>query len=320
MEETPELENASLLEKFCSHLVARERRSPLTADTYKLEIRRFLQFLAAEGIGLKEAGSEQITAYLARRRDEDHIDGRSTAKAISCLRSFFRFVLDQGIRNDNPATLLESPRRRLHLPEVMDKETVEKILGLVDIGSPLGLRNRAIFEMIYSAGIRVSEAAGLNIRDIDFKEGLAKVKGKGSRERLVVFGPEAASWLKRYLEEARPRLAGKRALGRHGLALFIGKRGKRLSRKGIWKQYARYAVLAGSGSRLHTLRHSFATALLEGGADLRTVQTLLGHADLSTTQIYTHVDVHLLQESHRKFLPKLKELSAETRREKRVNQ
>ncbi|MDR2476985.1 MAG: tyrosine recombinase [Treponema sp.] len=320
MEETPELESASLLEKFCSHLVAQERRSPLTADTYKLEIRRFLQFLAAEGIGLTEAGSEQVTAYLARRRDEDHIDARSTAKAISCLRSFFRFILDEGIRKDNPATLLESPRRRLSLPEVMDKETVEKILGMVDIGGPLGLRNRAIFEMIYSAGIRVSEAVGLNIRDVDFKEGLAKVKGKGSRERLVVFGPEAAAWLKRYLEEARPRLAGKRALGRQGLALFIGKRGKRLSRKGIWKQYVRYAVLAGKGSRLHTLRHSFATALLEGGADLRTVQTLLGHADLSTTQIYTHVDVNLLQESHRKFLPKLKELAAENRGDKRVKQ
>jgi integrase/recombinase XerD len=164
------------------------------------------------------------------------------------------------------------------------------------------LRDRALFEMIYSSGIRISEAAGLNVRDIDFSEGVAKVKGKGNKERLVVFGPEASGRLKRYLEESRPALAGG---GGRGPALFVGRRGKRLSRKGIWKNYSRYATLAGTGSRVHTLRHSFATSLLEGGADLRTVQALLGHANLETTQIYTHVDTGLLKENHRKYLPKL---------------
>jgi integrase/recombinase XerD len=150
------------------------------------------------------------------------------------------------------------------------------------------------------------------VRDIDFTEGVAKVRGKGNKERLAVFGPEATVWLKHYLDESRPALAG--AGGRIAVsgvtvsgisALFVGRRGKRLSRKGIWKNYSRYAALAGTGSRVHTLRHSFATALLRGGADLRTVQALLGHADLATTQIYTHVDTELLKENHRKYLPQL---------------
>jgi integrase/recombinase XerD len=282
-----------------------ERRSPLTAATYRLEIRRFLEYLAARRIEVAAVSSAEVTAYLEKRRETDHIDSRSTAKALSCLRSFFRFAEDEGIRRDNPAALLESPRRLLRLPEVLNRETVERLLDAINTGNPLGLRNRAIYEMIYSAGLRVSEAVGLNVRDIDFTEGLAKVRGKGNKERLVVFDSNAASWLKRYLGESRPRLAEGRARGRQSSALFIGRSGRRLSRKGIWKNYARYATLAGTGSRLHALRHSFATELLAGGADLRTVQELLGHADLATTQIYTHVDVGLLQESHRKYMPKL---------------
>ncbi|MDR0316400.1 MAG: tyrosine recombinase [Treponema sp.] len=302
----PDLDHPLLLERFCSRLVALERRSPLTAETYKLEIRRFLEYLAALQITAAGVNSTQISAYLEKRRMEDNIDSRSTAKAISCLRSFFRFLVDEGICAENPASVLESPRRRLRLPEVMDRETVERILDMIDTKSPLGLRNRAVYELIYSAGLRVCEAVRLNLRDIDFKEGLAKVRGKGDRERLAVFGPEAALWLKQYIEEARPKIAAGRAQGRQSPALFIGKSGKRLTRKGIWKNYAVYAAKAGAGTRLHTLRHSFATGLLEGGADLRSVQELLGHADISTTQIYTHVDVSLLRENYRKYMPKLK--------------
>jgi integrase/recombinase XerD len=189
----------------------------------------------------------------------------------------------------------------------MDRETIERLLGVMDSGKPLGLRDRALFELIYSSGLRISEAVGLNIRDIDFKESVAVVKGKGSKQRLAVFGGEAAAWLKRYLEESRPALVKVKAAGiaAGNCALFVARGGKRLSRKGIWKNYSKYATLAGTGTKVHTLRHSFATGLLEGGADLRTVQALLGHADLGTTQIYTHVDAGLLRESHRKYLPKL---------------
>jgi integrase/recombinase XerD len=270
-----------------------------------LEIRRFLEYLKAEKIEVAAVTARTLTGYLEERRETDHIDSRSTAKAVSCLRSFFRFVVDEGMRKDNPAAVLESPRRRMYLPEVLDRKTVEGFLDKIDTDSPLGLRDRAIYELIYSAGLRISEAVGLNIRDIDIEGGLAKVRGKGGKERLVIFGPDAAVLLKSYLQEARPKIAGSGARGRQSPALFIGKSGKRLSRKGIWKNYAKTAVLAGTGSRLHTLRHSFATELLAGGADLRTVQELLGHADLATTQIYTHVNAGLLRESHRRYLPKL---------------
>ncbi|MDR0878840.1 MAG: tyrosine recombinase [Treponema sp.] len=295
------MKNQDLLEKFYSRLIALERRSRLTAETYRAEIRRFLEYLEAEGLEAASVKPDGVVRYLECRRLRDHIDSRSTAKAVSCLRSFFRFTMDEHIREDNPASILESPRRRMHLPEVLPREDVERILASVDAATPLGLRNRAIYELIYSAGLRVSEAAGLNLMNLDLPAKTARVMGKGSKERIVVFGDEAAFWLKKYITEVRPALAGSSRSG----AVFIGKTGKRLSRKGMWKNYTRYTDLAGTTSHLHTLRHSFATELLAGGADLRSVQELLGHADLSTTQIYTHVDVSLLRESHRRYMPTL---------------
>ena len=290
-----------VLDRFCAWLAAVERRSPLTVAAYKQELRYFLGY--AGGPDITSVNVDQLADYLAWRKDFGGLDSRSLAKAVSCLRSFFRFTMGEGMRPDNPASLLDSPKRRLKLPETMDRETVERLLGVMNSKTPLGLRDRALFELIYSSGLRISEAVGLNMRDIDFKEGVALVKGKGNKQRFAVFGAEAAAWLTRYLEESRPVLAGsKTALSR---ALFITRGGKRLSRKGIWKNYSKYATLAGTGTKVHTLRHSFATGLLEGGADLRTVQALLGHADLGTTQIYTHVDAGLLKENHRKYLPKL---------------
>ncbi|MDR3139458.1 MAG: tyrosine recombinase XerD [Treponema sp.] len=291
-----------LLKQYYSRLLVLERRAPLTAETYRIEIRRFLDWIKEEGLNLRDIDPGGLTRYLEARRSVDGIESRSAAKAISALRSFFRFIVEEGIRGDNPALIPELPRRSLRLPAVLPRESVEKIFAAADTGTPLGLRNRALFELVYSAGLRVSEAVSLNIEDVFFTQGLARVRGKGNKERLVVFGKEAADWLKRYLAESRPRLLGSRM----NSALFVGRRGKRLSRKGIWKNYAQSAGFAGVSSKLHTLRHSFATELLTGGADLRSVQELLGHADLSTTQIYTHVDVSLLRENHRKYLPKLR--------------
>jgi len=296
------LEKNDLLNRYCSRLVAIERRALLTRESYSLEIRRFMDFLEAEKTCLSNVDAAFLSAYLAMRRAVDKIDSRTAAKTVSALRSFFRFLIDEGIVNDNPAVVIESPKRRTRLPEVMDKETIDALLDTVDTSSPRGCRDRCLFELIFSAGLRVSEAVALNIRDIDLEGGIAKVKGKGSKERIALFGQPAAMRLKEYLKEARPRLAGK---VNKSQALFIGRNGKRLSRKGIWKNYAKSAALAGTSSHLHTLRHSFATALLKGGADLRTVQELLGHSDLSTTQIYTHVDVGVLRENHHRFLPKL---------------
>jgi integrase/recombinase XerD len=297
------LEKNDLLAKFCSRLVAVERRSLLTRECYRLEIRRFLDFLSAEQKPLDGVDAVFLSAYLTMRRNNDKIDPRTAAKAVSALRSFFRFAMDEGLVKDNPAFLLESPKRKARLPEVMDIKIVEELLSKVDTSTPLGMRDKCLFELIYSAGLRVSEAVGLNIKDIDIDSGTAKVKGKGNKERITLFGASAAEKLTEYLRDVRPKLAGK---AKKSNALFIGRNGKRLSRKGIWKNYAKSAAIAGTSSHLHTLRHSFATGLLKGGADLRTVQALLGHADLSTTQIYTHVDVGVLRENHRRFLPRLR--------------
>jgi integrase/recombinase XerD len=293
----------TLLEKYHTHLVAVERRAHLTVETYCIEIARFLEWLATEKLRAEDAEPLILSQYLDFRKTRDSLDGRSIAKAVSALRSFYQFLIDaEGLRKDNPAAILESPRAKNRLPQVHSRELVEEMLAAVDISTPLGIRDRALLELIYSSGLRVSEAVTLNVSDIFLAEGIARVTGKGDKERLVVFGAVAEQWLKRYLRESRPQLVRSRRVQ----ALFVGRSGKRLSRKGIWKNYAALTGRLGMSSRLHTLRHSFATELLAGGADLRSVQELLGHADLSTTQIYTHVNDSMLRENHSRYLPKLK--------------
>jgi len=296
------LNKKELLKRFSSRLIAIERRSLLTRDCYIAEINKFLDFLEDKKILLEKSDSVSLTAYLAKRHDEEGIDPRSTAKAISALRSFFRFAKDEKLVNDNPAELLESPKQKSTLPEVLDKDTVENLLDNINTNGLKGSRDRCLFELIYSAGLRVSEAASLNVNDIDIEGKIAKVRGKGKKERIVLFGKEAEDQLKLYLSFTRPKLAGKIDKSK---ALFLNRRGRRISRKGIWKNYTNYAALTGTTSHIHTLRHSFATGLLENGADLRSVQELLGHANLATTQIYTHVNTAILRENHRRYLPKL---------------
>jgi integrase/recombinase XerD len=293
----------TFLEKYHAHLITVERRARLTVDTYRVEIARFLEWLEAEELSVENAETLVLSRYLDVRKTRDRLDGRSIAKAVSALRSFYQFLIDtEALRKDNPAVVRERPRAKIRLPQVHSRELVEEMLAAVDISTPLGIRDRALFELIYSAGLRVSEAVTLNVSDIFLSEGIARVIGKGARERLVIFGAEAEQWLKRYLNESRPNLLRSRRVS----ALFIGRGGRRLSRKGIWKNYAALTARLGMSSRLHSLRHSFATELLAGGADLRSVQELLGHVDLSTTQIYTHVDNSMLRENHNRYLPKLK--------------
>jgi len=300
----------SLLERYYSRLIALERRASLTAGTYRFEISRFLDWLAGEKLSLeKTICLDDVTRYLAFRRNVDGIDSRSVAKAISALRSFFRFLEDDGHNGSASfVSLLEIPRRVDRLPFVHRKEDVDALFGLIDTETILGIRNRALYEFIYSAGLRISEAVSLNTDGLFLSKFLAQVKGKGSKERLVVFGPDAAHWVRRYMAEARPVLLGRR----NSKALFVSRAGKRLSRKGIWKNYCALAHEAGLNTKLHTLRHTFATELLAGGADLRSVQELLGHSAITTTQIYTHIDQGRLRENHRKYLPKLKNWNVES--------
>ncbi|MFA6506827.1 MAG: tyrosine-type recombinase/integrase [Treponemataceae bacterium] len=302
MDDGRRLLEGCLLEGYRSRLVAMERRSPLTVETYVSEIRLCLTHLTKIGADATTIDAIGLTDYLLSRR-AGGLDDLSVAKAVSALRSFFRHLMDEGVRLDNPASLLERPRADRRLPDVLSRETVERLLAAVDISTPRGLRDRALFELVYSSGLRISEAAGIDLVDLSFGESLARVRGKGGKERLVPFGSQAARLLREYLEFARPALAK----AKRSPAVFLNRNGSRISRKGIWKNYAAVAALAGTGSKLHTLRHSFATELLSGGADLRSVQELLGHADLNTTQIYTHVDAAALRSNHTRYLPHLSE-------------
>ena len=296
------MDKRQLLKRYCTWLLAIERLSVLTKECYRIEINRFLDFVELHMISINDADSALLSSYLRMRRNTEGIDSHSVAKAISALKSFFRFAKSEDLVNNNPAELMESPKRKVRLPKAIDRNTIEVLFNNIETGSPKGCRDRCLFELIFSAGLRTSEASGLNLGDIDIKGRFAKVIGKGNKERIVLFGREAAVQLKQYLDFSRPLLMGK---VNKSPAFFINKTGKRLSRKSIWKNFAKYAALTGTTSRVHALRHSFATCLLKGGADLRTVQELLGHANLSTTQIYTHVDTAFLKENHRRYLPKL---------------
>ena len=226
------MKKKDLLAMFCSRLVAIERKSQLTKECYRIEIRHFLTFIESEGILLGNVNADILTSYLAMRQKSKEIKSRTTAKAISALRSFFSFAADEGLIKDNPAFLLESPKKSMYLPEVMDNKTIELLLEKINTSTILGFRDRCLFELIYNAGLRVSEASGLNICDIDLDGGIAKVRGKGNKERLSLFGPQAAIRLKEYLKDVRPKLSGKTNKSQ---ALFIARGGKGFPEKASGK-------------------------------------------------------------------------------------
>jgi integrase/recombinase XerD len=226
----------------------------------------------------------------------------SIRRALSSLRSYFAFLLDEGVVDSDPSERLESPRMWRRLPGALSVEEVQALLEAPDQGHPHFWRDRAILEVLYATGMRVSELVDLKVGDLDLDQGVCSVFGKGSKERLVPMGAPARMTLERYLREVRPRLD----TGKGGGRVFLNHRGRPLSRMAVWNLVKANAERAGIRGRVspHTLRHSFATHLLEGGADLAAVQELLGHADISTTQVYTHVDREYLREVHRTFHPR----------------
>jgi len=253
----------------------------------------FLEWLDTVSLVPETVDAEGCVRFIISRSDNGSL-GRTLAKDIAALRSFFRYMMLERLRLDNPADLLESPTREKRLPRVLSPEQVDCFLNAIPLNSPYGIRDRALFELIYSCGLRVSEAVSVSLSDIYFSEKTILVHGKGNKERMVPFGTKAERCLAEYLEKARGELLGNRI----SKALFINNRGTRLSRKGIWKRFQEIEILSGVTGKVHTLRHSFATHLLSGGADLRSVQDLLGHADVSTTQVYTHVEDDALQMYH----------------------
>lgn len=273
-----------------------EARAKETAVTYSLSVGTFLDWLEKKSLTAAGVSTPECVAFLAERI-QSGIAGRTVAKDIAALRSFFRFLCVTGVRTDDPVSLLENPSRGMHLPQVLSPDQVETLLAAIETDSAEGVRDRALFELVYSCGLRISEAVSLSVNDVRFDEKIVIVYGKGGKERMVPFGPYSDRWLKRYVAEARPKLSSHLS----GNVLFLGRKGKPLTRKTAWDRFHALTLRTGIASKIHTLRHSFATHLLAGGADLRSVQELLGHADISTTQIYTHVENYDLQMYHSEF-------------------
>lgn len=285
---------------YRDYLAVELRMSPNTVEAYSREASFFCRFLDENNLDAVNAGGEVLESFMSRRASDQQLSSRTLSRIISSLRSFFDFLVTAGYRKDNPVSLLDMPRISRHLPEVMNLEEIDRFLSEIDTSSSNGLRDRALFELIYSCGLRVSEAVELKIGQVFLTEGIIRVWGKGSKERLVPLGDEAEFWLKRYLSDARPAMLKRTRTDR----VFLNNRGEGLSRKGMWKRFKEIAARAGVSAKIHTLRHSFATHLIRNGADLRSVQELLGHADIATTQIYTHLDTAYLEQNHKKYHPR----------------
>lgn len=271
-----------------------------TLAAYRTDLNGYARWLAARDGDLLSAGPDRLMAYLAER-----VGGgarpRSTARLLSSLRRFYRHQVREGVLAEDPTALVDRPRVGRPLPGALGERDVEALLAAPG-DDAIGLRDRAMLEMLYATGLRVSELVGLPAGAVNLRQGVVRVMGKGARERLVPLGEEAAEWLERYCAHARPALLA----GRPATALFVTARGGGMSRQAFWYRIKHHAAEAGIRMRLspHTLRHSFATHLLNHGADLRVVQLLLGHSDLSTTQIYTHVASQRLQDLHAAHHPR----------------
>ena len=272
-----------------------EGKSKNTSETYLISIKIFLSWLLESNLDLESLSIQDLMKFFVFRKIQT--DETTVAKEISALRSFGSYLVRIGVWKENLGYLLERPRKTISVPKVLSVDEVETLLGSIDVSTSLGIRDRALFEVIYSSGLRISEASGLLLQNIYLKENILFVLGKGNKERLVPFGDEAGLWLSKWIEEERPKIVGTRNVP----YVFVNYQGKQFSRKGIWKRFQEIKALSGVDSKVHTLRHSFATHLLQGGADLRSVQQLLGHADLATTQIYTHVDNSELKSYHKEF-------------------
>ncbi len=287
----------ALVDAYLTHLTVVRGLSEHTVAGYAADLAAFMEALRASGLDLSSVDAETIVAYLATRQAQG-VSSRTVARQLSALRGFFAFV--ESTQQRNPARLVDSPRLPRTLPQVLSPEQVTALLAAPNPATPLGARDRALLETMYAAGLRVSEAVGLDVRDLDLQAGLLRVLGKGDRERLAPLHEVAIQNLEQYLKIFRPQLSPRVP------QVFINRFGGPLSRQGVWKLVRGYAQAAGITVPIspHTLRHSFATHLLEGGADLRTVQILLGHADLSATTIYTHVQSSRLRALHHAHHPR----------------
>jgi len=289
------------LEDFIGYLRTEAGVSENTVRAYRRDLGRYLAHLQRAGRAPAGAAREDILAHLAAERARG-LSARSMARALAALRGLHRFLLGEGRASTDPADGVDSPRLWSRLPAVLSREDVGALLAAPDARTVLGRRDRAILEVLYGCGLRASEVAGLTADRVSFDLGVLRPLGKGRKERLVPFGAGVREALRSWLAHGRPRLAR----GREGTTLFLTRAGRPMLREDVWRAVRRHLRAAGVRARAstHTLRHSFATHLLEGGADLRSVQEMLGHASVATTQIYTHTDAARLRDVHRKFHPR----------------
>jgi integrase/recombinase XerD len=292
-----------VLDRFADGLWLNDGLARNTLESYRRDVRQFASWLdEAHGKALLDAGTGDLQRHLAWQVESKRAKPRTTGRLVSSLKRFFRFALREGLRGDDPSADLESPRLPRSLPKSLSEAEVEALLEAPDAETAQGLRDRAMLETLYASGLRVSELVGLKTVQVSLDMNVIRILGKGAKERLTPLGEEASDWIKRYQREARPQLLR----ARKSDALFVTARGGPMTRQAFWSLVKRHARTAGIGQPIspHTLRHAFATHLINHGADLRVVQMLLGHADISTTQIYTHVARERLKALHRKHHPR----------------
>ncbi len=292
----------SFLDRFLHYLIVERGLSQNTIEAYGHDVTRFLNFLREKKIDPVEELSRLDLRTFLHDLKKKGLSTRSIARNLVSVRMFFRFLQQEGVIELNPAEVLELPKMAKTLPEVLSLEEVERLLAQPDPKTPLGVRDRTMLEMLYATGMRVSELIHLSTHQIQLEGGYVLLRGKGSKERIVPLGGEAIHWLKKYLTEFRPLLLK----GRETPFLFTNRSGRSMSRQQFWKSIKAYGRKGGIQKRItpHVLRHSFASHLLERGADLRSVQMMLGHVDISTTQIYTHVTGERLKKVHQRYHPR----------------
>ena len=298
----PARARAFLLERFADFLALEQGASPRTSEAYARDVERLVAYVVTKGARAPtDISSRALREFVYQLKDMG-LAPASIRRNVSAVRTYFRFLLGDGHVVRDPSERLETPKRWRALPDVLTVDEVARLLAAPSLDEPLTFRDRALLELAYGAGLRVSEWITLAVRDVLLEEGLVRVFGKGSKERLVPIGRSAIGAVAIYLRELRPRLEHGEGKG----MLLLNARGRPLTRMGAWKILRRYVEKAEITKHVspHTLRHSFATHLLEGGADLRAVQEMLGHADISTTQIYTHVDREYLRTIHKRYHPR----------------
>jgi integrase/recombinase XerD len=292
-----------VLDRFADGLWLSDGLARNTLESYRRDVRQFASWLdEARGKALLEAGTADLQRHLAWQVESKRAKPRTTGRLVSSLKRFFQFAMREGLRGDDPSADLESPKVPRSLPKSLSEAEVEALLDAPNVETAQGLRDRAMLETLYASGLRVSELVGLKTVQVSLDMNVIRILGKGAKERLTPLGEEASDWIARYQREARQQL-----LRAHKSdALFVTARGGPMTRQSFWSLVKRHARVAGIGQAIspHTLRHAFATHLINHGADLRVVQMLLGHADISTTQIYTHVARERLKALHRKHHPR----------------